>query len=126
MRYVTQLAAPLIVPVALAVGAPMPELNIIGLQAAVENLLFSYLAFSAPHWIWLAASGVFEASDSSTVGGLFGLNTLLVCVTLLVFLSPSYEAANGWFLYFLGTPIAIVIGTAGAKFYAARKFNQSA
>ncbi len=82
MRYLTQFAAPLIVPIALAVAAPMSELNSVGLQAAVENFLYSYLAFSAPHWIWLAVSGVFEASDNSTVGGLFGLNSLLACVTL--------------------------------------------
>lgn len=126
MYYLFQLAAPLIVPIALAIAAPPPELSIAGLQNALEDFALSYLAFSAPHWIWLAISGYFEASETSTVGGLFGLNALLGCVTLLVFLSTSREAANGWFLFFLGAPIAIALGAVAGRHFASWKRRQSA
>lgn len=120
---VAQLAAPLIVSASLVIASPMPELTLAGLQMAIENFLFSYLALSAPHWIWLAVSGVIEASDNSTFGGLIGLNILLVCVALLVFISSSHEAANGWLIYLLGIPFAIALGVAGAALYAPRKIN---
>lgn len=126
MRYLIQLALPLIVPISLAISAPPPELNVAGLQNALEHFALSYLSFSAPHWIWLAISGYFEASEGSSIGGLFGLNVLLACVTLLVFLSTSHEAVNGWLLYFLGAPIAIALGVFVGGYFASWKKQRTA
>ena len=115
MRYLIQLAIPLIVVIAIAVAAPPPEMTAAGLQSAVESFVLTYLAFSAPHWIWMAITCYLETSDTSCLGGLVGLNVLLTCVALIVLFSVSYEAANGWLIYFLGTPIAAALGVVAAK-----------
>ena len=126
MRYLIQLAVPLIVVIAMTILSPPPEMNIVGLQSAIKDFVLSYLAFSAPHWIWLAISGYFEASETSSVGGLICLNGLLACVSMLVFLSTTHEAANGWLIYFLGTPIAIALGAIAGMYYGLWKTRQSA
>ena len=115
MRYLIQLAIPLIVVIAIAVTAPPPEMTAVGLQSAAENFALTYLAFSAPHWIWMAITGYLEISDTLCLGGLVSLNVLLICVALMVLFSASHEAANGWLIYFLGTPIAAALGVVAAK-----------
>lgn len=115
MRYLIQLAIPLMVVIATAVAAPPSEMTAIGLQSAVESFALTYLAYSAPHWTWLAITGYLETSDTSCLGGLSGLNVLLTCVALIVLFSASHEAANGWLIYFLGTPVAAAIGAVVAK-----------
>ena len=115
MRYLIQLAIPLIVVIATVVAAPPPEMTAIGLQSAVESFALTYLAYSAPHWIWMAITGYLEMSDTSCLGGLIGLNVLLTGVALMVLLSASHEAANGWLIYFLGTPIGAALGVVAAK-----------
>lgn len=115
MRYLIQLAIPLIVVIAIAVVAPPPEMTAAGLQSAVESSALTYLAFSAPHWIWMAITGYLETSDASCLGGLVSLNVLLTCVALMVLFSVSHEAANGWLIYFLSTPIAAALGVVAAK-----------
>jgi hypothetical protein len=120
MHYLIQFLVPLITPLVLAIVSPPPEFTMAGLFGAVEDFALSYLAFSIPHWIWLAVSGYFSASETSTARGLFGLNALLVCVTLLVVLSSSHEAANGWLLYFLGAPIAIALGLVAGSFASSK------
>ena len=115
MRYLIQLAIPLIVVIAIAVAAPPPEMTAEGLQRAIESFALTYLAFSAPHWIWMAITGFLETSDTSCLGGLLGFNVLLTCVALMVLFSVSHEAANGWLIYFLGTPIGAALGVVAAK-----------
>ena len=115
MRYLIQLAIPLIVAIALAVAAPPPEMSIEGMQRAVESFALTYLAFSAPHWIWVSITGYLETSGTLCVGGLLSLNVLLICVALIVLCSASHEAANGWLIYFLGTPFAAALGVVAAK-----------
>lgn len=126
MHYLVHLAAPLIVALALALAGAPPERTISGLQNALEHFALSYMMFSTPHWIWAAVSAYFEASKSSTIGGFFGLQALLGGVTLLVLLSTSNEAANGWFLYFFGAPIAIAFGTMAGRYFGSWKARQSA
>jgi hypothetical protein len=121
MYYLIQLLVPLIAPLALAIASSPPEFTVAGLLGAAENFVLSFLIFSVPHWIWFAVSGYFSASETSTIGGLFGLNALLGCVTFLVVLSSSHEAANGWFLYFLGAPIAIALGVVAGRYFASSK-----
>lgn len=125
VRYLIQIATPLIVVIALAIAAPPPEFSVAGMQNAIENFALTYLAFSAPHWIWLAITGYLETSDASSIGGLFGVNALLVCVGLLVLSSTAHEAANGWLIYFLGAPIAAWLGIVVSKRIASLKIGRS-
>lgn len=85
---------------------------------AIEHFAYLYMALASPHWIWAAISGYFEASKGATVGGFCMAHLLLLCVWLLVSLSSVPEAVNGWFLYFLGAPIAITIGALAGKHLA--------
>jgi hypothetical protein len=110
-----QLAIPLIVVITIAVAAHPPEMSIVGMQSALESSALTYLAFSASHWIWMSINSYLETSDLSCLGGLVGLNVLLTCIALMVLFSVSYEAANGWLIYFLGTPIAAGLGVVAAK-----------
>ena len=50
MRYLIQLAIPLIVVIAIAVAAPPPEMTAEGLQRAIESFALTYLAFIGYGW----------------------------------------------------------------------------
>lgn len=126
MFYLVHLALPALVVLAMTIAGPAPEINISGLEQALEHFALSYMAFASPHWIWASISAYFEASESPTVGGFVGLHLLLVATTLLVFMSNAPEAANAWFLYFLGAPIAITLGALAGRYIASWKTNRLA
>ena len=81
-----------------------------GVAAALSRFGESYLLFSTPYWLWSVAAAYFGASRRVFVGGCSGAHALLVAVTLLVFRATAPEAANGWLLYFIGSPVAIGFG----------------
>lgn len=126
MYYLVHLALPALVVLAMAIAGAPPEMTISGLEQALEHFALTYLAFSAPHWIWASISAYFEASESPTVGGFVGLHLLLVATTLMVFMSRAPEAANAWFLYYLGAPIAITLGAVAGRYIASWKKNRLA
>lgn len=74
------------------------------------NFWVTYLTFSAPYWLWFVLSGYLEVSRLCTFGGFFGTHFLLLATTLLVLTSSSPEAANGWFIYILGSPFVLTVG----------------
>jgi hypothetical protein len=123
MFYLVHLALPALVVLAMVIAGPAPEMNMSGLEQALEHFALSYMAFASPHWIWASISAYFEASESPTVGGFVGLHLLLVATTLMVFMSHAPEAANAWFLYFLGAPIAITLGALARRYIASWKKN---
>jgi len=106
-------------------GTPI-ELSISWVARVTEKLAELYMIFAAPHWIWAAISGYFEASKGATIGGFIGLHLLLFSVWFLVAQSNESQAANGWFIYFLGAPIIISIGAVAGRFIASWKTRQSA
>ena len=126
MFYITHLALPLAVVIGMAIAGPPLEFSVSGFERAVEQLAYSYIGFAAPHWIWASISAYFDASKGATVGGFIGAHVLLLSVWLLVATSSSHEAANGWFIYKLGWPIAVAIGGATGSYFAKRKPNASA
>lgn len=121
MYYLVHLAVPSLVVLAVVLVAPPPEPTLSGLQKALENFALSYMMFSAPHWIWAAVTAYFDMSKGGSIGGFVGLHALLGGVTLLVFASTSSEAANGWILYFIGAPIAILVGVTVGRFVSIRQ-----
>ncbi len=126
MYYLIHLALPVIVALIMAVSGTQIELSLSGFARATEKLVDLYMIFAAPHWIWAAISGYFEASKGATAGGFIGLHLLLFSVWFLVVQSNESHAANGWFIYFLGAPIVIAIGAVAGRFIALWKTRQSA
>ena len=104
MYYLAHLALPAIMAMIMALSGPQIELNLSWFARATEELAQLYMIFAAPHWIWVAISGYFEASKGATVGGFIGLHLLLFSVWFLVAQSSESHAANGWFIYFFGRP----------------------
>ena len=90
-------------------------------RSLLESLFRSYGMFSAPLWLWSAVSSALQTSDSTLLGGLVGANILLVLATVLVLQSQAPEAANGWLVYLLGSPVAIALGAISAQLLAKRK-----
>lgn len=126
MYYLAHLALPAFVALIMAVSGTQIELSISWVVRVTEKLADLYMIFGAPHWIWAVISGYFEASKGATVGGFIGLHLLLFSVWFLVAQSSEFHAVNGWFIYFLGTPIVIAIGAVAGRFIAAWKTRQSA
>ena len=126
MYYLAHLALPAIVALIMAVSDTQIEWSLSWFARTAEKLADLYVIFAAPHWIWAAISGYFEASKGTVVGGFIGLHFLLFLVWLLVAQSNASHAANGWFIYFLGTPILIAIGAVVGRFVASWKMRQSA
>ena len=126
MYYLAHLALPAIVALIMAVSGTQVEIGLLWVARTTENLAELYMIFAAPHWIWAAISGYFEASKGATVGGFIGLHLLLFSVWFLVAQSNESHAANGWFIYFLGAPIIISIGAVAGRFIASWKTRQSA
>lgn len=77
----------------------------------VEGVSYSYLSFALPHLAWAAISLCFRTAKSFTTGGFIGAHLLLGAVGILVATSSAPEAANGWFIYFLGSPLSIAVGS---------------
>ena len=77
---------------------------------SASNLWVTYLMFSAPYWLWFLLSGYLGVSRLCAFGGFFGAHFLLLAVALLVFTSGSPEAANGWLLFLLGSPVVLTVG----------------
>lgn len=122
MYYLVHLTLPAIAVLIMVISGNHIEWNLSELDRAIEHFSYLYMALASPLWIWAAISGYFEASKGVTVGGFVGEHLLMLCVWLLVSLSSAPEAPNGWFLYFLGSPIAITIGAlAGKHFCFVRK-----
>jgi len=118
MYYLTHLTLPIIVVLIMTISGNHIEWNISWFDLAIEHFAYLYIALASPHWIWAAISSYFEASKGATVGGFCMVHLLLLCIWLLVSLSSVPEAANGWFLYFLGSPIAMTIGALAGKHFA--------
>ena len=68
----------------MAVSGTQIELSISWITRVTEKLAELYMIVAAPHWIWAAISGYFEASKGATVGGFVGLHLLLFLVWFLV------------------------------------------
>lgn len=126
MYYLTHLTLPAIVALILALSGAQSELSLFWFMRTTEKLAELYMIFAAPHWIWAAISGYFEASKGATVGGFVGLHLLLCLVWFLVAQTNESHAANGWFIYFLGAPIVITIGGVAGRYVASWKTRQSA
>lgn len=126
MYYLAHLALPATVALIMAVSGAQIELSLSWFARTTEKFAELYMMFAAPHWIWAAISGYFEASKGTTVGGFIGLHLLLFSVWFLVAQSNESHAANGWFIYFLGAPIAIAVGSVAGRFIASWKTRQSA
>lgn len=126
MYHLAHLALPAFVALIMAVFGTQIELSISWVVRVTEKLAELYMIFAAPHWIWAAISGYFEASKGATVGGFIGLHLLLFSDWFLVAQSSESHAVNGWFVYFLGAPIVIAIGAVAGRFIAVWKTRQSA
>ncbi len=125
MYYFAHLALPAIVALIAAASGAHTELNLSWVGQTIEKFAEFYMILAAPHWIWAALSGYFDASKGVTVGGFTGLHLLLSSVWLLVALSEESHAANGWFIYFLCAPMLIVIGALTGRYIASRTSRQS-
>lgn len=125
MYYLAHLTLPAIVALIMAASGTQIELSLSWFTRATEKFAELYMMFAAPHWIWAAISGYFEASKGATVGGFIGAHLLLFSVWFLVAQSNESHAANGWFIYFLGAPIAIAVGAIAGRIIASWKTRQS-
>jgi len=91
------------------------------LAEMLSSVLVAYFMFSSPHWVWAAASAYFEASKPVVIGAFIALHVLWLVVCLIVTASVAPEAASGWLLYLLGSPIAITFGAYIGKFLSASR-----
>ena len=106
MYYVVHLAVPIIFAALYVLGTG-------AIHSVIEFLTVlpkAFAVFSIPYWVWGAISSYVEASKMVVVAGFIGLHLLWAGCYVLVFTSESKEAANGWFLFFLGSPIAVSLG----------------
>lgn len=110
MSWVAHLLAPVLVAVVVLIAQSAPDSACRGITQALSQLGDSYLMFSAPLWLWAAIAAYFTASRRVTFGGFSGAHLLLVAVAAIVLRSAAPEAANGWLLYFVGSPVAITLG----------------
>ena len=113
------LSTPLLVVAALQWHSP-PAAELESQRSLLESLIKSYAIFSAPLWIWSAIASVLHTSDKTLLGGLAGANALLVFAGAIVLQSQAPEAANGWFVYLLGSPVAIALGAVSAQLLTKR------
>jgi len=125
MHHLVHLALPAIVALVITLSGTEVELSRAWFAAAAEKSAGLYMILAAPHWIWATISGYFEAATDTTAGGFIGLHFLLVVVWLVVEQSNESHAANGWFIYLLGAPVAIAIGAAAGRFVASWKARQA-
>ena len=70
----------------------------------------NYLMFALPHWVWTITALQLGISKAKIHGSLFGAHALLIAVSFIVLRSNVPEAANGWLLFWLGSPITIAVG----------------
>jgi len=110
MYYVFNLAFPAIVALIIIATNGHAEWSLTWFDKSLGNLGTNYMLFALPHWIWASATSYFNSSDGATIGGFIGAHVLLVGVAILVASSNSPETANGWFLYYFGSPITIAVG----------------
>lgn len=103
MTWIAQLLAPMLMVVAVAI--------ISGTSADLLSWVGStYLMFALPQLTWAATAFQLGLSHTKIHGGFFGAHVLLVAVSFVVLRSSSPEAANGWLLFWLGSPVAIALG----------------
>jgi len=126
MYYLVHLALPAIVAFIMVLSNSPFEMNVSWFSLTTEKLIQNYIFFAAPHWIWAAISGYFDASKGTTVGGFIGLHTLLFYTLFLVVRSNESHAVNGWFIYLLGAPILITLGAFIGKYFASWHTRQKA
>ena len=126
MYYLVHLALPAIAAVIMAVSHTPFELSLSSLSLTTEKALQCYMFLAAPHWIWAAISGYFDASKSATVGGFIGGHILLIAVWLIVARSGENNSANGWLIYLLGAPILIAIGAIVGKCFTSWQIRKKA
>ncbi len=96
-----------------------------GVVPALSHFGENYLFFSAPYLAWWAVANYFGASRRAIFGGYSGAHALLAAVAILVFRSPAPEAANGWLLYLIGSPVAIAIGASLGAWFEHRTPNRA-
>lgn len=126
MYYVIHLAVPAIAALAIVAASSHAEWSFAWLEKLLENFGSTYMLLALPHWVWASVTAYFEATEGSTVGGFIGAHVLLVGVALQVAASNSPDAANGWFIYLLGSPLAIAVGAFAGRKVAQRRTKQVA
>jgi hypothetical protein len=126
MHYLANLILPVFVALVVALTSDPGELSLALLQRRAEALLYLYVMFAAPHWVWAGIAGLSGAGRWTVVGGFVGLHLLLGLVWFLVAQSTEAHAANGWFLYLLGAPVFMATGALTGRFMATRKSHQLA
>jgi len=103
MLWLAQLSPPLLVVLVIAfrfgVSADLPIW-------LVSNLLMLAL----PQLVLAVTAYQLGLSKVKTHGGLIGIHLLLIAVSIMVFRSKAPEAANGWLLYWFGSPVAVALG----------------
>lgn len=114
MYYLAHLAFPALVALVMVVAGGV-EVSFSWLERALESFGSMYLLFTLPHLVWASATSYFAASKATAIGGFIGAHLVLVGVAVLVTTSSSREAANGWFLYLFGSPIAVFLGAVIAR-----------
>ena len=106
MHYLINLIIPLIlttVYVLLSESAkPLTEI--------ISTIGSSLFGLSFWHLFWALGSAIFRAPKVIVISAFIALHIFLVAVSLLVLTSSSNEAVQGWFLYIMFAPVAIVIG----------------
>lgn len=125
MSWVIHIFAPVLIALAVLI-AQLSHGASLGFSEATSQFGANYLMFSSPHWVWAAVAGYFAATRRVVLGGFFGAHLLLVAVTTMVFRSSAPEAANGWLLYFIGSPIAVAVGALIGGWFANRASNHAA
>ena len=126
MYYLVHLTLPAIIAVIMAISNTPFELSLSSLSLTTEKALQYYMFLAAPHWIWGAISGYFDASKSATVGGFIGAHIILIAVWLIIANSNEHSSANGWLIYLLGAPILITIGAIAGKCFTSWQTRQKA
>ena len=95
--------------------APMLMVLAVALTSDVSTDLSSwmgsnYLMFALPQLVWGFTALQLGLSKAKTHGGFFGAHILLIAISVVVFRSSAPEAANGWLLFWFGSPAAIALG----------------
>ena len=121
VQWLLHLLAPLLVAVGIEMWGVLAAQNPGSSSPTLDSIAAAYAMLAAPMWIWSAVSSVFNLSDRILLGGLLGANLLLASVTVLVAFSAAPHSGNGWFIYFLASPIAIALGALSTRVNRKRK-----
>jgi hypothetical protein len=115
MYFLINLAFPLLMALIISVTNGHFGWNLVSLNELLGNIDRYYILFSIPHLAWALVTSYFDISDGATIGGFLGAHIILIGIAFWVGLSNSPDATNGWFLYFIGSPITICVGALFGK-----------